>query len=291
MSAIPVAQVDEWLTAAAMPGGVVVVDRAGTVPRGQRAVDQHDRASSLGDGPDGPGRLAREGQDHAVDAPALEERMCAASSGRLVLRVHEQQGVAGAAQAASAPSTISAINGLEISASTKPTAQRLAAAEALGQEVGLVLQLIDGARTRSRIRGDVRMAGQHPGDREIATSARSATSRMLARRRPAPFVGSPGRSSFGSLARRVRGSPGPPTPPPSCHVPSRPEPLPLPRRRSGPGPGNGCRNRSTPTVRGSRAQRAPTRLQRSAMAQISRPAGSGLRHGPDDRHRGTLPMR
>lgn len=104
--------------------------------------------------------------DHAVDAPAEEEPDVSDIHLRLVLGVHQQQGVARAAHRGLGAQHDVRHQRVGDVREHEPDAERLAAAQALGQEVGLVLQL--GDRGEDPVAHGGRHVGvprEHPADR------------------------------------------------------------------------------------------------------------------------------
>ena len=107
---------------------------------------------------------------------------------RIVLGVHEQQRVAGAPEDRLGTQHDVGHQRVGDVGEHEPDREGLAAPQALGQEVGLVVELATADRTRSRIWALTSGWPDRTRDTdEIATSARSATSRMLARLRVEPL--------------------------------------------------------------------------------------------------------
>jgi hypothetical protein len=138
-------QVDEVLDGGLHARAMVVDHGAGAQPCGELAVDQDHRLVGLGDGVDRDRvRLARERQDHAVDPTAVEEPDVLGIEGRLVLRVHEQQRIARLPEHGLRPQHDLRHERVRDVGEHEADRERLAAAQALGQEVGLVLQPLHG---------------------------------------------------------------------------------------------------------------------------------------------------
>ena len=108
-------------------------------------VDDHDRTVDLGDELERGGvGLAGQGQDHAVHPTALEEADVGRVQRRVVLGVHQQQRVAGAPEDRLGPQHDVRHERVGDVREHEADAQRLAAPQALGQEVRLIVELGDG---------------------------------------------------------------------------------------------------------------------------------------------------
>ena len=157
--------------------------------------------------------LARERQDHPVDAPGLEEPDVGGVELGLVLRVHQQHRVAGRAEHGLGARRDGRDQRVRDVADDVADRQRRPAAQALGQEVRLVLELVDGGQDPvAHLGADVRVPGQDAGDRRDRDVGE--------RRRP--------RACWRAcVAPRVAGHR-------SCHASAGPVRAPSPGRRVGP---------------------------------------------------------
>ncbi len=126
---------------------VIVLDRAGPDVCGHLAIDEHDRhVHRRSASQELRCRLAHGGEQHAVDPPGLEEADAADVQFGVVLRVHQEQRVAGLAQLGLSPQHDVREQRVADVAQHEPDRERLAATQALGQEVRLVLELGDGGQ-------------------------------------------------------------------------------------------------------------------------------------------------
>jgi hypothetical protein len=163
----PVAQVQQVAHGLAHAAAMVVAHDAGIQVGIHVAIDHdHRHVDLVQDLQRLLTTLAGQREDHAVDPAGLEESDVGRIQLGLVLRVHEEHAVAGLAQdrfGARGDGRDERVGDVTDDVADR---QRRPATQALGQEVGLVLQLADRVQDPlAHVGADVGMAGQDPRDR------------------------------------------------------------------------------------------------------------------------------
>ena len=154
------------------------------------------RTSSVAGAP-----FARERQDHPVDAPRLEEPDVGGVEVRVVLGVHQEHRVARSAEHRLGARRDGRDQRVRDVADDVADRQRRPATQALGQEVRLVLELLDGGEDAlAHLEADVGVLREDPGDgrdRDVGELGDFAHARALA-----PDVAPPVDRSSPILRRR-----------------------------------------------------------------------------------------
>ena len=152
-----------WSTACAHPAGVVRLDRARAELGRDVAIEKDDRHLELGELLERRGiGLGRERQDQAIDPPAEQEPDMGDIERRLALRPHEHQRIAVRPKDRLDPESDAGEQRVRDVGDDETNRPRLAATQALGKEVRLVLEPGDRLEDPcAHLVAHVRVLGQH----------------------------------------------------------------------------------------------------------------------------------